>query len=106
MFKAEMKITEDSSIIQMNFNSHEGKEFDYFTQPFQLTNCVTETENAKPRTCAKSFEKPVSNGGEPHTQNVVGKLPKMREAKEEAREAKEGWRKPRLQLQPVQFHKD
>lgn len=31
------------------------------------------------RTCAKSFEKPESNGGEPHTQNVVGKLPKMRE---------------------------
>lgn len=40
----------------------------------------------------------MSNGGEPHAQNVVGKLPKMREAKEEAREAKEGWRKPRLQF--------
>lgn len=39
--------------------------------------------------------KPASNGGEPHTQNVVGKLPKMRTAEEEAREAKEAWRKPR-----------
>lgn len=57
-----------------------------------------------PRTCAKSFEKPVPNGGEPHAQNVVGKLPKMREERSSQR-GKRRMEKAKASVIAVQFHK-